>query len=480
MTEIGTEARTHAFTDDALGDHDAVGVADRIRAGEISATEAIEAAIARSAAVEQQVNGIEHTDFDRARSRAASGRNGAFAGVPSLFKDNVPVAGMPMTDGSRAVPRTPQKKDGKVVAQILATGVIPIATSRMPEFGWIPTTERVGGIAVHNPWSLKHSAGGSSGGSAAYVAAGVVPIAHGNDGGGSIRIPAAACGLVGLKPSRGRLKVGESSASMPIRIVSDGVLARSVRDVATFYAEAEKVWQNKRLPAMGLVNRPVEKKLRIGLVLDSPFTPPTDAETKSAVTDVATLLESLGHTVEPFEPPVPESFREDFVDYWSMLAMLLTDTGRFLFGKDFDRSKLEPMTIGLAAHARKRLWRSPQYLPRLARSSKVYASGFADVDLVLSPTLSHTTPLLGELDPELPWEVCFEKVLAYCGFTPLHNATGAPSVSLPTGLTDDGRPIGTMLSANLGQDALLLQAALQIEQAQPFQRIQDVARGASS
>ncbi|AKU14799.1 amidase [Luteipulveratus mongoliensis] len=473
MTETRVDTRVHAFTDDALGEHDATGVAELIRAGQISAQEAVDAAIARSGAVESRLTALEFQDFDRARARAQMTRAGGLAGVPSLFKDNVPVAGAPMTEGSHALSRTPQKSDGKIVAQILQTGVIPIGTSRMPEFGWIPTTERVDGTVVHNPWHTDHSAGGSSGGSAAYVAAGVVPIAHGNDGGGSIRIPAAVCGLVGLKPTRGRLRMGEAAASMPVRIISDGVLTRSVRDTALFYAEAEKTYRNTRLPGVGLVDRPLDRPLRIGLTLDSPFAPATDDETRTALQELASTLEGLGHRIEPYVPDVPTSFKTDFVDYWSMLAMSVKDTGRLVFGSSFDSSQLEPMTLGLAAHARRRLWRAPAYISRLAASGRQYERSFGDVDLVLSPVLCHTTPRLGYLDPTLPWEEAFGRVLDYCGFTPLHNATGAPSISLPTAQTRDGLPLGAMLSARRGADALLLETALQIEEAVPFRRINE-------
>ncbi|MDE9366103.1 amidase [Luteipulveratus sp. YIM 133132] len=471
MSESGVTTRIHAYTDDVLGDHDATGVAELIRTRQISAEEAVDAAIARSGVVEPRLTALEHPDFDRARDRARSGRAGGLAGVPSLFKDNVLVGGLPMTEGSHAMPLRPQTGDGKVVRQILDTGVIPIGTSRMPEFGWIPTTERADGSVVHNPWNPAYSAGGSSGGSAAYVAAGVVPIAHGNDGGGSIRIPAAACGLVGLKPTRGRLLLGESAAAMPVRIVSDGVLTRTVRDTALFYAEAEETYQNKHLPPVGHVDRPLDRPLRIGVMYDSPFAPATDDETRTAVEQLAHTLEGLGHHVEPYDPKVPASFRQDFIDYWCLLAMSVRDSGKRMFGKDFDASSLEPITRGLASFGRSHLWRAPIYLPRLAASGRQYERAFGDVDLVLSPVLSHTTPRLGYLDPGLPWEECFSRVLDYCGFTPLHNATGAPSISLPTGQTRDGRPVGTMLSARRGADALLLEAALQIEQAVPFARI---------
>lgn len=230
-----THTRVSAFTDDALGSDDATGVAERIASGDISAEEAVEAAIARVETVDGGLNAVAATDFDRARRRARgmTGRaRGAFSGVPTATKENIHVAGRPARMGSQAVSSQPGDVDGAFTRQFLDTGVIPVVSTTMPEFGWTATTERVGGDVTRNPWDTAYSSGGSSGGSAALVASGALPIAHGNDGGGSIRIPAAACGLVGLKPTRGRLRLDEGNASMPVKVVVDGVLTRSVRDTA--------------------------------------------------------------------------------------------------------------------------------------------------------------------------------------------------------------------------------------------------------
>ncbi len=470
----------HAFRDDALGERDATGVARAIRSGEISPTEAIEAAIARSDAVEDQLCGMMYRDFARARARAAAPRDGGLRGVPMLFKDNIPVGGMPMTEGSRALPLSPVRADGKVADQYLRTGMIPIGTSTMPEFGWTASTETLR-YQTHNPWNLEYSAGGSSGGSAAYVAAGVVPIAHGNDGGGSIRIPAACCGLVGLKPTRGRLRIDDGTRMMPVRIVSDSVLARSVRDVAGFFTEAERVYHNRTLPRIGHVDHPIDRPLRIGVMLDSPVAPPTDPETRAAVEDLARLLESLGHHVEPYDLHVPDFFAADFSHYWKLLALLASRFGGSMYGAAFDRELLEPLTLGLAEDGLRNLWRAPVYIPRLLGSSLVSRMEFRrGPDVVLTPVLSTTTHKLGHLAADLDPAEHFQRLLDLCGFTPLANATGAPAISLPTGMTTGGLPIGTMLSATHGDERLLLRLALQIEQAAPWPRIQDHDAGATS
>ncbi len=465
------DLRVHAFRDDALGDDDATEVARRIATGRISATEAVEAAIARAAIVEPRLNALAHEDFARARRRSGQTERGPFAGVPTLIKDNVRFAGMPMTHGSRAVPATRHTRDGGFTRQFLDTGVNPIGTSRMPPFGWTATTEGPGGDATRNPWNPDRSSGGSSGGSAAYVAAGVVPVAHGNDGGGSVRIPASACGLVGLKPSRGRLVPEQLRAAMPVDVVTDSVLARSVRDVIGFFCAFERTHRNPRLPPIGPILGPGTRRLRVGLVLDSPLAPRTDGPTRATIEETARLLESLGHAVEPYDPPVPGTFAKDFLDYWGLLALAVVTEGRRMF-PGFQADRLDPLTVGLARTARRRIAKAPVYLGRLVASGRLMERRFGDVDVVLSPVTTHVAPVIGYLGGDLPAAVHVPRVAAYAGFTPLHNVGGTPSISLPMGLSPDGVPIGALLSSRRGTERLLLELALQVEAARPWRRIQ--------
>ena len=353
--------------------------------------------------------------------------------------------------------------------QILSTGLIPVATTTCPPFGWTATTERPHGQITRNPWGTAYSSGGSSGGSAALVASGALPIAHGNDGGGSIRIPAAACGLVGLKPSRGRLLGDPSTDKAPVKIVANGVLTRTVRDTANFFAAAERFRPGPSLPAVGLVEGPGARRLRIGMMVDSPLVPPTDAPTRDAVEAAGRLLESLGHTVDAdLQVPVPGFFKTDFEDYWGLLALASAKQGRRVYGEGFDAAQLDPFTLGLAKRAAKRLYRAPLYLARLAAVGPVAQRNFPAVDVILTPTLAHTTPRIGYLSGDLDFETHFARLPDYVGFTPLHNASGQPSISLPLGRTDDGRPIGVMLSARTGQERLLLELAFELEAAAPL------------
>ena len=214
--------RLSTFTDDALGDFDTVALRDALARGDVSAGEVREAAMARAQAADRLNAVVTWVDQEP--------RSGEFAGVPTFVKDNEDIAGYPTTFGSRAVPRRPAEERTRFVAQWDELGFQTLGKSALPEFGLTATTEPLDHGPTRNPWHLDHTTGGSSGGSAALVAAGVVPIAHANDGGGSIRIPAACCGLVGLKPSRGRLIDPEAMDQLPVKVATQGVLTRSVRD----------------------------------------------------------------------------------------------------------------------------------------------------------------------------------------------------------------------------------------------------------
>ncbi|GGW86093.1 putative amidase AmiC [Streptomyces malachitofuscus] len=467
------EARTgvHVFRDDALGDHDAVGLARAIRRGEVSAAEAARAAAARVRAVEDRLNAVQvHLDLPA----HGTGTTGALAGVPTFVKDNTDYLGLPTGHGSVAFAPRAARRHAPFARQFLSTGVTVLGKTRLPEFGFNATTEYETGEPVRNPWHTGHSAGGSSGGSAALVAAGAVPIAHANDGGGSIRIPAACCGLVGLKPTRGRMVMNAQSRQLPIDIVTDGVVSRSVRDSAAFFAAAEQHWRNPKLPPVGLVEGPSDRRLRIGFLLDSPNGVRSDADTRAAVEETARRLERLGHTVTPVELSIDPRFTDDFLTYWGLLSFLIGVTGRTL-GTDFDRRRMDGLSRGLR-ESYVRDWRTtPGVLRRLKRTREAYAAGFRGLDLILSPVLAHTTPPLGHLSPTVPYETLIERLVSYVAFTPVNNIVGTPSLSVPaTATTSDGLPIGVMFSARPGAERTLLELAFELEADQPFRRLQDV------
>ena len=469
----------HAFTSaDALGELDAVGVAELIRSGDVSAGEVTEAAIARADKVNPQINGIELATFGQALKEAdrlgeAAQGSAAFSGVPTFIKDNTDLAGHPTNQGSLAVNGRPAKDHSPFTKQFLAQGFTVLGKSTMPEFGFNATTEYVDRPPTRNPWNPDYSSGASSGGSAALVAAGVVPIAHANDGGGSIRIPAAACGLVGLKPTRGRVVDAPEARTMPVNIISNGVVSRSVRDTAHFLAGAEKFHQNPRFAPVGLVEGPSDRRLRIGLIVDSITGRPTDEETRAVVHDTARRLEKLGHSVFEVPVPVDETFIEDFVHYWGLLAFMTRNFGKRVMGPGFDKSRTDPFTNGLARKFARQIHRTPRSIRNLKATEQVYRRAFAGYDLVLSPTLGYQTPRLGHLAPTVPFDTLMPRLVAYAAFTPLNNTAGSPAISLPLGMSSNGMPIGVHFSAKHGGERTLLEVAYELEATSPFARIQD-------
>ncbi|MDF1703615.1 MAG: amidase [Aeromicrobium sp.] len=468
-----TTNRVHAFSDDALGDLDAVGVAEAISTGQISSAEAVDAAIARAGAVEPRLNGIVTPDFDRARETASRPSSGVFAGVPTFVKDNTAVAGLPTGHGSAALLDPPRAlADDPFTTQLLSTGAINLGKTSLPEFGFNATTEFQEAEPTRNPWHTDYSCGASSGGSAALVAAGVVPFAHANDGGGSIRIPAAACGLVGLKFTRGREVPDAQAKSMPVNIVSNGIVSRSVRDSAAFLAAVDRHTPNRALNRVGLVEGPSDRRLRVGLILDS-LRATTDDATRAAVLDVAARLEKDGHEVVEVPLPVDEAFVDHFLHYWALLGFSMHRFGGRLLHTQYDRSRNDALTKGLARDFLRKPWRTPGAIRALKRSETVYQQAFRDagVDVVLSPVVGYTTPLLGHLSPAAGYEVMLPRLLDYASFTPANNASGGPAISLPLAQTADGRPIGIHFSAIHGDERTLLELAFELEQSVGFARI---------
>jgi amidase len=322
---------------------------------------------------------------------------------------------------------------------------------------------------VRNPWNLDRTAGASSSGSAAFVAAGVVPIAHGNDGGGSIRIPASCTGLVGLKPTRGRLPLDKDARQMPVRIIANGALTRSVRDTAAFLREMERVHHCPRLPKVGDVTGPGPERLRIALCTSS-IGRQASPEFRDLTLQTGALLEQLGHRVEEIDNPMPDSFAEDFLLYWAFLAFAIVKGGRRTFGPSFNESRLDNLTHGLMRNAGRNLHRVPLASARLASSGRVTARLGRIYDAVLMPTLAHDTPEVGHFDPTVDFDQIMERLVGWVAFTPLQNATGDPAISLPLAMSAAGMPVGMMLSSTRGQEAGLLEIAYELEEAKPWPR----------
>jgi len=458
------------FTDDALGTDDVVGLLRRLAAKEVTVAELTAAAIARAREADEHLGAIAAERFEDAQREADVHAGGAFAGIPTLIKDMVDVAGLPTRFGSDAFPTAaPAAKNDSFVQQMVDLGMTVIAKTTMPEFGFTPSTEFPDGPPTRNPWNLERSAGGSSGGSAAMVAAGVVPIAHAADGGGSIRIPAACCGLVGLKPSAGRLIASKNTAHQIVPIVADGVVTRSVRDTAHYFAHAEQHYLNPKLPPMGLVNRPIERPLRIAALGRVPEMGQVDGVVQAAFVDTVRLLEDLGHRVTPIEPPVAPTFADDFLRLYQLFGAATVKAGRQVWGPAFERERLTEFTEGLGAAFGANWHRAPGLVRRLRATRKELAARTQGYDVVLSPTVAQIPPLLGYLGMDLTYDVLFPRVMEWAHFTPVANAAGTPSISLPLAHdADTNLPIGMMVNGSYGQERTLLELALQLEAARPW------------
>lgn len=464
----------HTFTNDVLAKHDAVELARMVRAREVTAVELIDAAIARAAAA-GPLAAIVLESFERARDEAArtdamiergATLPGAFAGVPTFIKDQIDVIGLPTRYGSDAhAEARPAVRNDPITEQLLGMGLISLGKSTLPEYGLVPSTEFPRGEPTRNPWNFERTPGGSSGGAAALVAAGVVPIAHTADGGGSTRVPAACCGLVGLKPSRGRLP--DSGMQDPfVKITVDGVVTRSVRDTALFYAEAERLHRPRGLPPIGHVHRPLDRRLRIAAVVESPLGTPLDAPTREALQATLDRLAELGHQVEIMRPPISDQFAADFLCFWAMLAGLIALTSRHRKDPRFDRARLARFTRDLGQHALRSSAKLPGVIQRLRRSAIDAERTFAGIDVIISPTIGHVAPPLGHLNIDQSFEDLYPKLFEWVCFTPWANAAGLPSLSLPLGFDDaTGLPVGVLATAPFGHERLLLELGLQLEQA---------------
>ncbi|GAB7143290.1 amidase [Mycobacterium riyadhense] len=464
--------RVQAFGDDALGDLDAVALADAIRSGRVGRAELVDAAIARAEAVDPALNGLAYAAFDQARALASGDVKGFFGGVPTFIKDNVNMAGMPSMRGTDAWQPYPAATDSEITRVLLDSGLVALGKTQMSEFGFSAAAEHPRLGPVRNPWNTDYTAGASSSGSGAFVAAGVVPIAHANDGGGSIRIPAACNGLVGLKPTRGRLPLDPEYRRMPVGIVANGVLTRSVRDTAACYREVERIWRNPKLPPIGDVTRPGKQRLKIAVVTSS-VQRDASPEVRELTLKTAALLEELGHRVECIDNTwVPASFVDDFVLYWGLLALAQIGTGRRTFGNTFDRTRLDNLTLGLARHTRRNIHRLPLAIARLRRLRRRSAQFFAGYDALLTPTLADVTPRVGYLAPN-DYQQVLDRLSNWVAFTPLQNVTGEPAISLPLAQSSEGLPVGLMFATGMGHEARLLELAYELEQARPWARIQD-------
>jgi amidase len=458
---------------------DATAQADLVRRGEVSPKELTEAAIARIEAVNPRLDAVIRTRFEAARQEADGDLpDGPFRGVPVLFKDlGCTVAGEPTAYGLGPMRDTPWPVTSYLAEQFRAAGFVALGRTNVPELGTTVTTEPLSFPPARNPWDTSRSPGGSSGGSAAAVASGLVPVAHASDGGGSIRIPASACGLVGLKPTRARVSQGPLAGEAWAGGVADGAITRTVRDAAGVLDVISEPVAGEPYYAPPLPRPLVHEvgadpgRLRIG-VLDRPGAEGylDDLECRTAVASAARLLESLGHHVEESAPAA--MFEREFVHHFTVLIAADTEATlqafETLLGRPIGADEIEPRNaayrqagrvLGAAAYLQSRRW-----LSAWARRMADWWNGH---DLLLTPTV-------GAPPPELGWFTAAgskqegRRIVSFIPYTSQFNMTGQPAISLPLHWTPEGLPVGVQLIAAFGREDILIRVASQLEQAAPW------------
>ena len=453
-----------------------------VRTGEVTARELTEAALAAIERLNGEVNAFVTVAAERALADAdaiAAGDPRPFAGVPIAIKDIGPLTeGIRTTFGSAVSGDWVPPFDTAIVKKLRAAGAVVVGKTNTPEFGITPVTEPVRFGPTRNPWDPSRTAGGSSGGSAAAVAAGMVALAHGNDGGGSIRIPASCCGLVGLKPSRGRVSAAPLVES-PSGLVAEGVLTRTVADTAAAldavagYEWGDPAWPSPPQSTFAEAAARPPGRLRVGLSVEPPVDAAVDEECVAAATAAAALLESLGHEIEESTPRWDaREFVADFFAVWGAEAAAAAERMGAVEGGRFDPRDTEPLTQELIDRAHRTTGIEVlDALTNLRAYSRRVARWWAKHDVLLTPTLAAPPVPHGALaaaDGEPPMEAIY-KGMRFVPFTPPANITGQPAISLPLATSTGGLPIGVQLMGPPGGEELLLALAAQVEQAQPWE-----------
>ncbi len=468
-----------------LDTEDALGLAALVAAGDVTALELVDAAIGRIEERNPSLNAVVADRFEQARAEAgevqAGARSGPLAGVPFVVKDlNCDVAGLPSTKGSRLFADVVAPADSELARRYKAAGLLILGNTNTPEMGKNASTEPLLFGPAHNPWHLGHSPGGSSGGSAACVAGGIVPAGHANDGGGSIRIPASACGLVGLKPTRGRTPSYPQLASPAYPVGIGHAVTRTVRDSAALLDAiagplAGDPYASPSAPPEGgyqdALARPTGS-LRIGFATVAANGHDAHPAAADAVARTAVLLAGLGHEVHEAAPVYDHATVANVLSVLmgaasaEMVETRLAELGRPLADDDLEPFSLfmHERCLGLGAVDVVRAQQD------LERTSRAIAPFFAEHDLWLTPTLGVPTPELGVLDTTVV-QAMFTKAARFSEYTSVFNVTGQPAISIPAGFDADGLPVGVQLVGDHGTEALLLQVAAQLEAAAPWPRL---------
>ena len=425
-----------------------------------------QAAIERSKAAHPLINAVATESYEKALEASATPQEGTFGGVPTFIKDLLDWKGDQTLYGSRAFKGYIAPEDGQFAKAWRKAGMISLGKSTSPEMGLISSTEPLVTGPTRNPYDLSRIPGGSSGGAAALVAARVVPFAHASDGGGSIRIPAACCGLFGLKPSRGALPISRDSGIVDISV--NHAVSLTVRDSAALFAAAEADLDTD-LPRTGNVTGPSSRRLRIGYA-PNPITDATvDSETQAGLERTAQLCRDLGHEVIDYTIPSDGmKFTDAFLLYWAAGAAAFAQQASAFSGKPVGPEIVEPWTLGLAAEFMARQGEMDEIIAYLMAFEAEYNAWFETFDVLLTPTVSTVAPKVGSQAPDGDYQTVRANVLNFAAFTAPMNVSGAASMNVPLQWSEDGLPIGSMFSGKRGDDGLLHALAYELEEAQPW------------
>ncbi|MDO8432038.1 MAG: amidase [Candidatus Binatus sp.] len=460
---------------------DGLGLAALVERKEVTPKELKEAALAGIAKVNPKLNAVLQTLPALADAEIAAGLpKGPFTGVPFVIKELIVHAKNVRCDmGSKLTQGFVPKEDTELMARFRRAGIVLVGTTQTPEFGYNPTTETTLFGPVHNPWMQGRSAGGSSGGSGAAVAAGIVPIAHANDGGGSIRIPASCNGLVGLKPTRDRVPTGPDYADPLCGLAIEFIVSRSVRDSAAMLDAVA----GADVGAPGLLAPPARPymqevgaapgKLRIAWTTTPASGEKIDPECVNAVHETVKLLEDLGHTLVEDRPVYDwETFLRNVHVIWTAFTASSIDAAAADLGRKPSQDNLEAVTLACYEDGKART--ATELISSMGHGntlSRLTGAFFQKYDLHVTPTIARPPAAHGEINQNREAMTAMEwtrHVFAYCPFTPLFNSTGQPAISLPLYWSAAGLPIGVQFAGRFGDEASLLRIASQLEQARPW------------
>ena len=455
---------------DPIARLDAVAQAALVASGELRAVDLVDACARRLALLDPLIHAVTARDLERARARAAQ-VSGPLAGVPFLIKDLVAYPGLRCSLGSRLFRDQVATAGSPFTARLDEAGLITVGKSATSELGLLGSTETLLEGVTHNPWDLALSAAGSSGGAAAAVAAGLVPMAHASDGGGSIRIPASVCGLFGLKPSRGRC-VATGDVSSPLAaLVAELCVSRSVRDSALLLSLVEARGEGAALPPVGHVRGPDRRRLRIAVWSASLMGGEPEAEVRAALEDAAALCAGLGHAVTWTAPPRVDG-RAISDAFFAAAGATMAGLHDFMAGalqRPLGAEDLEPFTRALIqAHRRRPADALAAVQATFAEATARYLAVFDACDVVLTPTLAARPWPLGHLSPVLDHDELLRRTERLVGYTPIHNIAGCPAMSVPLHFPERGAPLGAHFAARPGAEATLLGLAYELEAARPW------------